>query len=190
MPQPWARNAPPHRITVSQFIRVFDRELAETEPRLELIEGRIVAMNPPDPPHTSAINRLDLRLRRAYGRGFVMWLQGSWRAEGWSFPQPDIAVLRGRERTFDKRFPTGKDTVLIVEVSWTSHLRDLEKVKIYAQARVPTYWRLDLDARALEVYEEPSRTGYLQTTYLSSRDSVRVPETRKSLKVADLLPRR
>jgi len=178
----------PRKITVREFLRMFEVGILDEDDRVELLDGQIFKMTPPGPEHSSTVGRLDGRLHRAYGRGYCVWCQSSLLASRWSLPQPDFAVLRGHEHSFDHRYPTGKDAVLLVEVSWTSRNRDLRKVMIYARAGVPAYWRLDVKRRLLETYEKPSRRGYAVSTELFERDSVRVPCTRKSLKIADLLP--
>ena len=75
-----------------------------------------------------------------------------------SEPEPDLAVIRGRIRDYGRRHPGAPDVGLVMEISDTSLDRDrLAKKRIYAEARIPRYWLLDLNERKLEVYSGTTR---------------------------------
>ncbi len=158
--------------------------------RVELIEGDLLARSPQEPVHASTIQRLTTRLLRAYGEGFPIRVQLPLVASETSLPEPDIAVVRGDERAFETRHPSGSDVLLVVEVTWSTAPRDRETAEIYARAGVPVYWRLDLEHRRLEVHHIPAPDGvYTRVAALGEADEVEVPGTSIRWKVADLLPR-
>ena len=88
-------------------------------------------------------------------------------------PEPDIAIVEGSFRDFEKNHPT--TAMLVVEVSDTTlHFDRSEKLSLYASANVTEYWILDLNSRKLEVYRIPDRSigRYLQKRILSENDFV------------------
>jgi Uma2 family endonuclease len=74
-----------------------------------------------------------------------------------SEPEPDIGVVRGKRRDYVNRHPQPKDVGLIVEVADTTLARDRGvKKTIYARARIPIYWIINLIDRCVEVYSDPT----------------------------------
>jgi Uma2 family endonuclease len=79
----------------------------------------------------------------------------------YSEPQPDLALLRPRERPYAEAHPSGPDTLLVVEVADTSLRYDREvKMPLYARRGVPELWLFDIAGGALDIYREPSADGY------------------------------
>ena len=109
-------------------------------------------MAPPGWPHTLAKTKTGDILRAAFaGRGWVNE-QSPLPAED-SVPLPDVAVYPGRVQDYTDH-PTA--ALLVVEVSHTSLDRDLTvKAELYAEAGVPEYWVVDVDARQLRVFRDP-----------------------------------
>ena len=84
-------------------------------------------------------------------------LQAAVTATSDSEPEPDVAVVRGNRRDYGTRHPGPQDTGLAVEVSDSTLDQDRTvKLQIYARARVPVYWIVNVVDRQIEVYEQPS----------------------------------
>jgi Uma2 family endonuclease len=180
---------PRKKFTTDEVMRMVEAGILGEDDRLELIEGELLVVSPQDPIHAGTVQRLNRKLMRAYGEGYQIRPQLPILASRMSMPEPDLAVVRGDERSFDRRHPGGADIVLVVEVTWTTAKRDRRKAEIYARAGMPVYWRLDLEHRRLEVYEVPAPDGvYMRVRLLSESDEVEVPETELRWLVADLLP--
>ena len=81
--------------------------------------------------------------------------------EPWRYwwPEPDIAVARGKQRRYEDRHPGPEDLVLLVEVTELSEQDRTKKLVGYAAAGIPIYWILDLALRRLEVYRDPGPSG-------------------------------
>ena len=73
-------------------------------------------------------------------------------------PHPDFVALRlGTPR----RTPQPEDILLVAEVADTSLAHDrYTKAPLYARAGIQEYWIVDLNGERIEVYREPSPTGY------------------------------
>ena len=81
-----------------------------------------------------------------------------------SEPEPDVAVVRGREE--DYRFLRVTTAWLAVEVSVSTLALDRQKATIYAEANIPEYWIVLAEKETIEVYTEPVDRVYTrQRTY-------------------------
>lgn len=78
-------------------------------------------------------------------------------------PQPDIAVVKARREGYRAKHPGPDDILLIIEVADTSPQRDRDlKIPLYAQARIPDVWLVNLPADGIEVYREPRGGHYAE----------------------------
>ena len=108
-----------------------------------------------------------------------------------SLPEPDVAVLTERKSEYQKRHPRGDELVLVVEVSDTTAAFDLSrKAVIYANARVPEYWVLDIPRRQLVVHRQPEGPTYRLRQLFFEADTVSVEGRTETIRVSDLLPDR
>jgi Uma2 family endonuclease len=139
--------------------------------RVELLDGLIVAMPPPSPPHDSAVQRVMYVLLRKLGLGVSLRVQSSFVAGDASVPQPDLALVPGGLDDYLDRHPSR--AWLLVEVAHTSVSQDrLTKAGIYARAGIPCYWVVNLRDRCIEVFREPDRFAarYAQATRASGTE--------------------
>lgn len=145
----------------------------------------------PGPDHRTLEDELHRRLLVAYAGSDVHVLdQGPVVAGPIGLPEPDLAVVRGTERAYLDRHPTGADLVLVVELAKTSHARDRAKLHDYARGGVPEYWLVDLRAHVLEVFREPQpETGtFAVHEVLDDEQDVALPGLTVRFSVASLLP--
>src|SRR5205085_2707180 len=87
-----------------------------------------------------------------------------------SRPEPDASAVRADEFDYTRRHPGPEDTAVAVEVTDSTLADDREVMgRIYARARVPVYWIINLPDSHIEVYTDP--TGPEENpTYRSRRD--------------------
>ena len=105
-------------------------------------------------------------------------------------------VFRSREDDYGDKVPGPPDCAIVVEIADTTLRRDRgQKKRLYARARVPEYWIVNLVDRQVEVYTEPTGPGrkpdYRKPTVYGSTDAVPVVIDGREvgrLNVADLLP--
>ena len=107
-----------------------------------------------------------------------------------------VTIVRGETRQYLDRHPGPQDVALVVEVADSSLQRDRSlKKRLYAEARIPVYWIVNLLANQIEVYSEPSgpheQPDYQQQQIYGLADTVPVviegSEVGRLL-VQDLLP--
>lgn len=131
-----------------------------SDERVELLDGMLVAMSPQGARHATVVRRLNMLLTPALvGRAEVQ-VQAPIAASDLSEPEPDIAVVPAGDYLKDHPH----QALLIIEVADSSLRKDrLVKLRVYAQARVPEYWIVDLENDLVHVHRQPSDAGYLQT---------------------------
>ena len=73
-----------------------------------------------------------------------------------SEPEPDLAIVREQQAGYMTQHPGPADVGLVVEVSDSSLDTDRrDKGPIYAHARLPEYWVINIPDRQVEVYSQP-----------------------------------
>ncbi len=150
---------PPSRTrtyTVAEYHEMIDRGILTTLDKVELIEGRLVDRMPKNPPHESAIMRLNRRLFQLLPAGWVISSRGPV-TFATSEPEPDYTIARGTEADFDTRHPEPAEVGLLVEVSDSSLAFDrTDKWRVYGRGGVPVYWVVNVVDRRIEVYTDPT----------------------------------
>ena len=111
-----------------------------------------------------------------------------------SDPEPDIAVVAGSQRDYLERLPT--TALLVIEVSDTTLRFDRTyKASLYASARIPEYWIVNLPDRRLEVHREPVTDSdqpfghrYASVMAYSQEETITPLGAKAGILVKDLLP--
>jgi Uma2 family endonuclease len=172
-----------HRWSPEDYHRLVETGALE-DLRVELIDGFIVDMSPRSPAHDYAIQWLDDALRGGLDRSRYAVRAGMALSLGDSEPEPDLAVVTaGRHEPYH---PATAE--LAIEVAHSSLRRDLHvKPRIYANARIPRYWVIDLDHRRAVVHTKPGADGYDDVETLASGGTLSVPELGISISLAELL---
>ena len=166
---------PAYRFSVDQYHRIIEKGILNANDRVELLEGWIVKKMALNPPHNIAITRINRRVLRILPEEWLLQIQGAITLRG-SEPEPDFAIIRGPERAYSRRKPRPRDVALLIEVADSSLLQDrLLKSQLYAAARIPEYWIINLVAARVEVYTQPKAgksPGYRQQRNYGLKESV------------------
>ena len=194
-PPPMAPTGPqPYRWTCDEY-RTLRGAGRFNDRRVMLIDGVILIMPLPDPPHNLSVGLIDDWLRRVFTTGYHVRNQMAFDVGTRNDPGPDLAVVAGSRRDLATRQPTS--AVLVVEVADSSlNLDTTTKAELYATAGVPDYWVIDLENRTLLVFRdpEPLPSGLGATAYRTRQsfgpiDTVApMANPAVAVKVADLLP--
>ena len=177
-----------YRLSRLEYERAAEAGAFEPDARVELIDGNLNAMTPEGVSHTTGMNLAADCLRRVFDSGFHVRVQNPLAVDDYSEPEPDVAVVKGAIRDYDKRHPTL--AVLVVEVSNESLSYDRTvKQQLYARCGIPEYWILALPAARLEIYRDPAGDTYRDVTTHGAGETV-APLARPEARVAvdDLLP--
>ena len=150
--------------------------------RIELLRGFLVEMAPQESPHSETVRRLSEWLFPALiGRARIS-VQLPFAATEDSEPEPDIAIHPAGN--YARKHPERAHTV--IEVSDTSLAKDRDvKAGIYAEAKVPQYWILDLAAKCVHVFSRPRNGRYVSVSRIDLDGELRLakfPDVRISLR--------
>lgn len=147
--------SPMHRFTVEQYHRMIDTGVLKEDDRVELLEGWIVEKMPHNPPHDGTILAAQTELLKVLPASHVLRIQSAIMLPD-SEPEPDLAVALGPARRYFEEHPGPRDLALVVEVAGSTLDQDRGiKQRIYARARIPIYWIVNLLDGLVEVYTNP-----------------------------------
>jgi Uma2 family endonuclease len=153
----------PARITVGQFHAMIDAGVFAEDEGFELLEGWLFHKIAKKATHSITTRKLRKRLETL--------LTPEWDVDSQepvttldSEPEPDVSVVRAGARDNKKRHPRPKEVGAIFEVSDGTLVRDRgTKKRLYARARIPVYWIVNLIDQQIEVYSGPTGPGKLPT---------------------------
>jgi Uma2 family endonuclease len=147
--------------------------LLNGEPSVELIEGEIIHMAPMGTQHGSVVERLHSALKSALAGRALINIQRVFRLSNITEAQPDLIVLRPGRDYHAAKFPTGADTLLVIEVSDTTFLYDHDiKVPLYAAHGVPEVWIVDLESRCVRFFRDLVDGKYTDVQVITQPGSV------------------
>ena len=154
----WIRR---HRISVAEYYRMAEVGLLAQDAQVELIDGEVIDMAPIGSRHAAVVDRLARLLDRALGDSAVITTQRPLRLGTRSEPQPDVMILKPRADHYANAHPEAADVLLVVEVSDATLRYDRNiKVPLYAEHAIVELWLIDLNARQLHRFTNPSGSGY------------------------------
>lgn len=137
-----------------EYDRLIALGIIQEDERLELLAGELVLRDRQSPGHAFAIRALSDALQHAIDLGGHVRILSPIALDPESEPEPDVSVVAGAIRDYRDDHPSRP--TLVVEVADTSLTFDREhKGSLYARARLPEYWIVNLMDQVLEVYREP-----------------------------------
>jgi Uma2 family endonuclease len=158
--------------------------------RIELLGGALVTMSPQKAPGAHATSWLTRVLLRALDDRAEIRCQLPIAISPHSEPEPDLAVVP----LGDYHDAHPRTAHLLIEVAETSMAKDRNvKARIYAAARIPECWIVDLRHRLVEVHTDPSRGRYRTLRRFGPTDAIRLvafPDVRVPLAEILRSPRR
>jgi Uma2 family endonuclease len=131
--------------------------------RSELIRGVIVEKMPKSKLHVNLVRKLVLLLRFLENSGFCVFKEDPLTLAD-SEPEPDVSVVEEALASLDQHASTAR---LVIEVAVTTLEEDREMADIYAEAGVQEFWIVNAKAQNIEVYRQPTSSGYLETEIVS-----------------------
>lgn len=184
----------PRRWTIEEYRKLGKAGLF-TDRKTILLDGEIMVMPLPDPPHNLSLGLADQYLRSICPAGHHVRNQMAFDVGTENDPGPDLAIVPGSLRDYADR--QASEAVLVVEVADSSLLLDTtRKVELYAAARVPEYWVIDLKNRKLLVFREPlpqpegrgAEAYRARFAFDADQEVAPLAAPAGTVKVADLLP--
>lgn len=150
-----------YKLSVEDYHKLGHAGILTEDSRVELIDGELIEMAPIGGPHMHMVNRLTKLLVTAVGDSAVVSIQNPVTLPPHSEPQPDVAILKAEVSARETLVPESKDVLLLIEVADSSLAYDRQtKLRLYAANEIPEVWIVDVNAGVVEVYRQPTRTGY------------------------------
>lgn len=160
------------RFSVAEYHKMIDVGILKPEDRVELLEGWIVKKVSQKPPHSGCVGRTNRSLARVLPTAWSLRIQCPITLSE-NEPEPDIAIARGAEGTYDGHHPKATEIAVLMEVGDSSVLSDRRyKGELYARAKVSEFWLINLVERKIEVYTKPRAGKYRQKVEYTEKESV------------------
>ena len=141
------------RWTRVEYDKLIETGVLSPGDKIELLGGQLCVSEPQNSPHARAISLGLEAIQRALAPGWHVRVQLPIALDDESEPEPDLAVVSGGPRDYTDH-PTRP--ALVVEIADSRLALDREhKGSLYARARLPEYWIVNLVDRVLEVHREP-----------------------------------
>ncbi len=172
-PEP-ASVGPRKRWTTAEYDDLIRKGIIREGSRAFLWDGEIIEPMSENPPHINAAANLFylLLMRLARDHWTVNHDAPVETRDGYK-PEPDISILKGPRSRYRNRAPNPADIALLVETSSTSYSKDSGAfLKEYASAGIAQYWIVNIPERRIEVYRQPSKSGYASRTDYGLEDQV------------------
>ena len=183
-----------YRIPVALYEEMIEAESLGPADRIELIHGVLVRKMPTNAPHSFTTFELAAIFLALVGTTWAVRSQAPVVIPDDSMPEPDVAIAVGARRDYNFVKPTAAQMALVVEVSETTLAFDLGvKLALYAAAKIPEYWVVDLANGKLHVHTLPrggKKPGYRSATTFGVADAVPLTlrgESFGSIRVGDFL---
>jgi Uma2 family endonuclease len=162
-----------HRFTVQEYHAMAETGLLSEDDRVELVDGEIVEMTPIGTRHLACVVTLNHLLVEAAGGRYFVSVQNPIVLDDGNEPQPDLSLLKSKPDPAGE-LPGPADVLLVVEVSDSTLSYDRGvKLPRYGRAGIPEVWIVDLAARQVEMYSDPSFEGYRTTRTFGVGEQVR-----------------
>jgi Uma2 family endonuclease len=160
-----------HRFTVEDYYRMAETGVLRPDTRVELLDGKIIDMSPIGPFHGGITKFLNGFFTAAAKGRWIVAVQDPVRLDKHSEPQPDLLLLKPRADFYRKRHPQPEDAFVLIEVSDTTLETDRdEKLPAYGRAGISEVWIVNLVELTVELYREPTFTGYGSKIILRAGD--------------------
>ncbi len=159
--------------TVQEYHRMSDLGILDPSQRTELIAGQIVLMTSKGTPHVITLQLLATNIQAQLGTTALIRTQDPIRLDNFSEPEPDLAIVKGSILDYAQAHPGAEDIYLVIEVADSTLKQDCEvKDKLYARSSIVEYWVIDIKNRQVQIFRDPTPTGYSSQLILTETHSV------------------
>lgn len=163
------------RYTVEEYELLGASGVFSEDDRIELIEGAIVEMTPKGIAHSEAVTNLNEWFAERRGNLYRVRIQDPIVLSNTSEPEPDIVLARPLAERRVRGHPRPEDVFLVVEVADSSLAFDRgRKADLYARAGIAEYWVANVLDFSIDVFRDPSPTGYKEVRTYRPGESISV----------------
>jgi Uma2 family endonuclease len=147
--------------TIEQYHQMIASGVLTEGDRVELIEGEILEMVAIGSKHGAQVKRLNRLFAGLLEPSVLISVQDPVELGPRSEPEPDVALLRWRDGFYESSHPQASDVYLVIEVADRTLDYDRSvKAPLYSRSDIFEYWIVNLQDNVIEVYRQPSPSGY------------------------------
>jgi Uma2 family endonuclease len=158
-------------MTVKEYLNIFNpKNPNHQEVALELIEGRLVNIEPKGANYKDTIDRMSKPIKSlSDGTGYVVLQHKPLALDDYTCTRPDLIIVN--KATSSE--PLQKNALLVAEVAniTSSGLDAHTKANVYAKYNVQEYWLRNVSAHCLELFQKPKEGRYTRHCILRAGES-------------------
>ncbi|MCB0547414.1 MAG: Uma2 family endonuclease [Phaeodactylibacter sp.] len=175
-------------ITAEEYYKMAEAGILGKEDRVELIDGKIIEMSPIGSKHAGCVDKIVAVLNKMNLPDVLIRGQNPLRLSRYSEPEPDVAIVKFSTDYYSSMHPSAEDALLVIEVSDSSLEYDKEvKLPLYASAKVPECWIVNLEKREIEAYHSPVEGRYKISELYLLDDEINIKALGMAFKVDELI---
>lgn len=175
-------------LSVQEYHRMAETGVLAEEDRVELLNGRIIYMSPIGSKHAACVEKIVELLKQALAGQAMARAQNPVILDEHSELEPDVAIVKTKDNYYADRHPVADEVILVIEVADTSIEKDrLVKQPLYAAAKIPEYWIVNLEKDEVEVYRSPLDLQYRSRHIFLRGDEIALSGFGGSVPVSGLL---
>ena len=178
------------RFTVEEYYAMAEAGILRPDERVELLAGEIIRMAPIGSKHAFSVTQFAEEIFARLGRRITVRVQNPVRLAAGNEPEPDIAIVYRKYDGYASDHPAPEDIALLIEVADSTVGFDRRhKLPLYAMHGIPEVWLGDINARTIEVHDQPMAGGYARMRVYGPDETVSpaaFPEV--LISVADVIP--
>ena len=160
------------RFTAVDFYTMGKVGILGTDDRVELIDGEVRRMAPITPSNAAIVKRLN-RILHVAAEKYIVSIRSPVDIDRYNQPCPNVAVCKYQTDFYYNAHPTPLDTRLVIEASDSMVDQDRsEKVSVYARARIPEAWIVDVAGQRILQCLRPNDFGYATVNTFQRGDVV------------------
>lgn len=157
--------------TADEYNRMSEMGFLDPQGRFELIQGEVIRVSPQGKRHGILIAHLTRLLSKLYGEDYYVRVQLPLSLGRYSEPEPDFSLCEVRMTLDADRHPETAALVIEVADSSLSFDRD-QKGPVYAEAKIPEFWVLNVADRSVEVMRRPHNGRYEEVSVRRDSESL------------------
>lgn len=165
-----------YKLSVSQYDRMVEVGILTKDDRIELIDGEMIYKPKKGPRHAACRTKLLsllLSFEEKAARPFYVGSSHAIRLDEYSEVEPDMALLVRDDERFRREHPKIEDAFLLIEVTDLDPERNHQiKLPLYARTGARELWIVDFPNDLIELYREPSSTGFKHKTIFHRGDTI------------------
>lgn len=173
--------------TVEECHKLAEVGILKPSDQVELVNGEIISMSPIKSNHAGTVDLLvEYLIINLYKKATIK-CQNPVAISNKSEPEPDIVVANYKSDSYQSAHPIPNEFFVIIEVSDSTLVYDQSiKTTLYANAKIPEYWIINLIDKQIEIHRQPKNGEYHFKQIISEEGAFQTTSIDFSLNYSDI----